>query len=171
MRLQAAADAEILQASLVATSRAVLAADVHHDGSSARIGFDYLDPGDGFRIQVLHTGKQGTMSLAGTVRGLPKGVLPGNPPPSFIQVFGVGLLFMSVSILLVLLMLALRAMIRAGTNGIVVGVSIAACVILLFAIARWLDRRPNRPRRIGGIPAAITDDDQMYAKLTYTPEG
>jgi len=35
--------------------------------------FDYLDPGDGARLEILHTGEKGYPELTGSIRGIPKG--------------------------------------------------------------------------------------------------
>jgi hypothetical protein len=42
--------------------------------------FDYLDPGDGALIQLIHTGNE-TVSVTGTLRGMPKRVLNITPTP------------------------------------------------------------------------------------------
>lgn len=48
--------------------------------------FDYLDPGDGAKIDVLHTGSRGSPECLGTIRGIPAGMrdwgrLGGLSPP------------------------------------------------------------------------------------------
>jgi hypothetical protein len=46
--------------------------------------FDYLDPGDGATVEVLHTGEKRHPDLRGTIRGVPRGILNlgriGNNP-------------------------------------------------------------------------------------------
>jgi hypothetical protein len=41
--------------------------------------FDYLDPGDGALIQLIHTGSD-IVKVLGTLRGVPKGILVGSVP-------------------------------------------------------------------------------------------
>jgi hypothetical protein len=43
-------------------------------GSEALCSFDYLDPGDGVRIEMLHTSETRHPIMRGTIRGLPGGV-------------------------------------------------------------------------------------------------
>jgi|SRR3989344_1922497 len=46
----------------------------------AIVSFDYLDPNDGARIELLHTGKRRYPHLYGTIRGIPKGLRPLTTP-------------------------------------------------------------------------------------------
>jgi len=41
---------------------------------TARLSFDFLDPGDGVRLDLLHTSCDRYPSVLGTLRGIPKGV-------------------------------------------------------------------------------------------------
>jgi len=45
------------------------------DPTVVQISFDYLDPGDGATIDVLHTCESGIPTVSGTIRGVPRGVL------------------------------------------------------------------------------------------------
>jgi hypothetical protein len=71
-------------------------------GSANRIllKFGFLDPGDGVVIEAVHSGRRGVLSVAGTVRGMPKGLrnygstswdnTGRNPFVSYRIVFAVG---------------------------------------------------------------------------------
>jgi len=39
-----------------------------------KFSFDYLDPGDGARIEILHTSEEKLPELKGSLRGIPKGI-------------------------------------------------------------------------------------------------
>lgn len=39
-----------------------------------RLDFDFLDPKDGAKIEILHTGKKQNPKMAGTIKGMPKGI-------------------------------------------------------------------------------------------------
>lgn len=55
-----------------------------HPGSSTEkvIRFDYLDPGDGAVIELLHTGRARYPKIRGTIRGSPRGPLNWGTTPS-----------------------------------------------------------------------------------------
>lgn len=71
------AEGLILNATIVRTSRTTnrfaLVVPPEHP-NEVRCQFDYLDPGDGATIEVLHTAKTGTPECRGTIRGVPAGV-------------------------------------------------------------------------------------------------
>lgn len=112
-------EAEILRAKIVKSTRDINACnlvDDQNDKSKILIEFDFLDPGDGVSIELLHTSKQRSPSFLGSIRGVPEGVVnwgriltgQGGPPP-FLRVlrvrrpifitaifFGVVLIFLGV---------------------------------------------------------------------------
>ncbi|RYZ90710.1 MAG: hypothetical protein EOP06_07575 [Proteobacteria bacterium] len=66
----------ILRATMEAATRPQIDVHVREADDHVFFTFDYLDPGDGFKIQLLHSGKLDAASLSGSVRGLPRGVEP-----------------------------------------------------------------------------------------------
>ena len=72
---------EILQASIAAVTRKVNNAKVLFYGplNYADICFDYLDPGDGIRLELLHTSEKPYPKLLGSIKGIPKGVIIKEP--------------------------------------------------------------------------------------------
>ena len=69
---------EILDVRIKKVSRGVLriAADTPEEiGGIVRCGFEFLDPGDGGVLEVLHTGPAKEPKYTGTIVGLPKGLL------------------------------------------------------------------------------------------------
>jgi hypothetical protein len=79
---------EILKAQVGACTRAVNKVALREPADkphSVLVDFDYLDPGDGARIDILHTSKLRYPQLLGSVRGVPKGVkfLLASPAPPF----------------------------------------------------------------------------------------
>ena len=79
------------------------------------IAFDYLDPGDGAVIEVLHTDSKRFPEISGTIKGVPKGCLDwgrlrpmsglfpfplNRPRRALIVAFVVGLVFFSAGILI-----------------------------------------------------------------------
>jgi hypothetical protein len=71
-------ESKILRTRVITASRAVNCASVEQDqGESkteARITFSFLDPGDGFAVEVLHTGDDTEITVKGTIKGLPDGI-------------------------------------------------------------------------------------------------
>lgn len=82
LRISSADYGKILEADTRDHSRSVIQASVtvHEDRQSAAINFDFLDPGDGFRINIVHSGDLGSLTLMGTVKGLPSGATPSRKP-------------------------------------------------------------------------------------------
>lgn len=73
---------EILKAHVAAVTRTVNKLTVSVSQAAkykAIIDFDYLDPNDGARIELLHTSKLRYPQVIGTLRGIPKGVAQLTP--------------------------------------------------------------------------------------------
>jgi hypothetical protein len=67
----------ILNAAVVKMTRPTnkFTVNLHPERSNELVcGFDYLDPGDGATIEVLHTAENGFPNCHGTIRGVPSGV-------------------------------------------------------------------------------------------------
>jgi hypothetical protein len=87
---------EILKAKVAACTRAVNKVALQIPASkpyTVLIDFDYLDPADGARIDILHTSKLRYPQLLGCLRGIPKGVtrLSSSPAPTLDSVMGLAL--------------------------------------------------------------------------------
>ena len=66
----------ILSASIAKTTRTTNAIQLAQtDDKTITIGFDYLDPGDGVVIEVLHTFLKAGPRHLGTIRGVPQGLM------------------------------------------------------------------------------------------------
>lgn len=77
LRLELKSGGKVLKADILRVSRPVNAAWLkprEAGVSIVDIGFDYLDPNDGFAIEVLHSGQRSDLNIHGTLRGLPNGV-------------------------------------------------------------------------------------------------
>lgn len=75
LRIEFPDDCEILEAKITKITREVLSFEVNKQAPSIiNCGFDFLDPHDGARIEVLHTSGQQKVEINGTLRGLPKGL-------------------------------------------------------------------------------------------------
>jgi len=70
----------ILRATVDASTRDVNDVQIIDSSrSKVVVAFDYLDPGDGFRMEVLHSGAPWALKAMGTIRGLPTGITPYDP--------------------------------------------------------------------------------------------
>jgi hypothetical protein len=77
LRLELREGSEILKTDVLKVTRAVNACRVaarESDNRIADIFFDYLDPGDGFSFEVVHSGGRRHSELVGTLRGIPSGL-------------------------------------------------------------------------------------------------
>lgn len=77
LRIVLSGDAHILRITINAVTREVnaFAATVHPEKPNEAVcSFDFLDKGDGVRLELLHTSKRRKPKIVGTIRGLPSGV-------------------------------------------------------------------------------------------------
>ena len=76
LRLEVSEDAEMLSANIIKCSRPVTQMTVSTSTEkphTAALNFDFLDPGDGAVIELLHSGEKRYPTILGTVRGMPRG--------------------------------------------------------------------------------------------------
>lgn len=82
-----AIDAKVLDVEVNRITRKVNGCQASASSTSPReilLTFDFLDPRDGMRVDVLHTSESVLAAVAGTVRGMPAGCqFQGMIPPSF----------------------------------------------------------------------------------------
>jgi len=76
LRIFFSKDVKIIKAEIAADTRKVNKASIKisEDGTSVLIYFDFFDPEDGIRVDILHTGKELFPSFRGTIKGMPKGI-------------------------------------------------------------------------------------------------
>jgi hypothetical protein len=77
IRIVVSQESRVLRARVVASTRPVIAFRVRSQpcaSNSALCEFDYLDPGDGATIEILHTDEKEYPSILGTIRGVPRGL-------------------------------------------------------------------------------------------------
>jgi hypothetical protein len=70
-------DGEILEVHILKSTKAInnFTIEANHDRPNiARIGFDYLDPGDGAVVQLLHTATVRFPKMTGAIMGMPHGI-------------------------------------------------------------------------------------------------
>ena len=76
-RIQLESGTQVLKQTILRETRSVNG--VRTDCSSQMphvitITFDFLDPNDGFTLEVLHSGPRKELRVAGTIKGIPKGI-------------------------------------------------------------------------------------------------
>ena len=85
LRLKFSENAEVLRVRVLKVTRTAnkFIAEINSSSQNEVIySFDYLDPGDGATIEILHTAQERYPKVQGTIRGVPKGVLDwGLIPP------------------------------------------------------------------------------------------
>jgi hypothetical protein len=76
LRILAPENAILLKAVVLKQVRTVTLANIALDqNNSALVSFDFLDPGDGFSIELTHTGVKSELALTGTIMGLSHGII------------------------------------------------------------------------------------------------
>lgn len=78
LRCDFTSEARVLEVRLVSTSRTVNKFRATPDptvASRVLISFDYLDPGDGATLEILHTDSSRYPKVDGTIKGVPSGTL------------------------------------------------------------------------------------------------
>lgn len=74
-RIDLQSNNQILKTQILKTTRDVNSANIAiASEKSAEIDFIFLDPGDGFTIEITHAGKLGELKVAGTIKGMPLGI-------------------------------------------------------------------------------------------------
>ena len=78
IRCRVEADSKLLRVRVLKETRSTIRFQVlaHPTApNEALLSFDYLDPGDGAVVEVLHTAQRRFPEIVGTLRGVPRGVL------------------------------------------------------------------------------------------------
>ena len=76
LRVEVPAAGRILKHTIVRQPRTVNAWHVDQPSSNRLdLSFDFLDPGDGIRLEVIHSQLGRELDLTGTIRGIPAGLL------------------------------------------------------------------------------------------------
>lgn len=74
LRVELPEGARILSHSVVRQTREVNGWAIVSSDNRLGLSFDFVDPGDGISIEVLHTESGGDVEVTGTIRGIPAGV-------------------------------------------------------------------------------------------------
>ena len=77
LRIERGEESTILSTTILKKSREVIGVTCNFGSVSpwtASFTFEYLDPGDGCVIEILHTGERRHPKLFGTVKGIPQGL-------------------------------------------------------------------------------------------------
>jgi len=110
LRLKFSENTEVLRVRVLKVSRTTneFIAKINSSSQNEVIfSFDYLDPGDGATIEILHTARERYPKVQGTIRSIPKGVLDwGLIPPYRSSTFKVEIFFYIVFLLLGVFLIA-----------------------------------------------------------------
>jgi hypothetical protein len=77
LRVQFAQETLVLKSSILKATRevnGVRAESISSEAHKVQITFDFLDPGDGVALEILHSGGGSQFKVLGTIRGIPKGI-------------------------------------------------------------------------------------------------
>lgn len=165
LRLELSGEGEILRVTVESETRSVNGPTASLTAPNrAILEFDYLDPGDGFRVQVLHSGAPKSIAAQGTIRGLPRGVEPHVPGRTFDLIMSVvlvvALVFAVATLGYVFLGIAVALWKEEWWQGLLFGAGIVAFI----AFVVWSSGRPLVPPqapKIRGVPRAISEDPTL----------
>lgn len=163
IRLEFPSDVKILRATIEQTTRAVTDPTVHITDTVVEIGFDFLDRGDGFRAQIIHSGTDKAIVPRGTVRGIPQGLTDiTSPSDRTIRVLRV------IASAILLPLIAIMGYIVFKGAIYLTGQPLYKSIIALFmlSVPAYVSyrgykfgekvRSPHNPIR--GVPSSVTDD-------------
>jgi hypothetical protein len=160
-RIEAADGVRILRSAVLQCTRdAIDATILRLDGQCIHLDFDFLNPGDGLSVEVIHTGVAGAVRAAGAVKGMAREIGAPKSPSRALRAIA----FAMVTVLCLTVVLASLAMLggflflayRTRFPGNVI---IAACTVLLAYLAvSGIKAGDDRGRyRIRGAPKVISD--------------
>ena len=180
LRVEVEEGSEILKIDILKTTREVNAFKLSHREESKRIvdiNFQYLDPGDGLSLNILHSGDRGDLELLETVRGIPSGVSNyGRGPWSLAQQFArlpipfksvrtffviilvIGLFIMLFGLLAPYLVIWFPKLSGHGSTRDIIGsrwpaVAAGALYVIMATLALWI-RRKRYPALLDGDKSA-----------------
>jgi hypothetical protein len=104
IRINVSQESQVLQFHVITSTRPVIKFQVRSQpclSNSILCEFDYLDPGDGATIEILHTDKESYPSILGTIRGMPRGLRDWGKAPILEPSLRLNGLRMSIALLAV----------------------------------------------------------------------
>lgn len=163
LRIDLTGAGRILQATVEGMSRPHLGATATiSDENRVKVAFDYLDPSDGVRLSIVHSGNPGSLQVNGTIRGLPKGLSVNPVKGGFRWLYRAGL-FLALTQIITFVTIVAESRKAWTVRGAIV---IAMAVILaggLAWLANWFESRSTRKAK--GIPDVVTEDDALWQGL------
>lgn len=176
IRLELKGAGRFLRANIDASTREVNSAFVKIDGKSVILGFDYLDAGDGFRINILHSGKTNSLFSLGAIKGVPLGLIRHNPSKGLmiglkisIAIMVVLMVGMFASMISVLAWEAWTAPLEKGWRAIAL---IGAIALLVYVTIPKKNNGEVKKETIKGMPDALSEGAKFYVwPSTSSPGG
>lgn len=167
LRLALQGEGRILRAEVDASTRPVISAWVASDEKTVRLGFDYLDAGDGFRVTVLHSGVLNSLSSLGTIKGVPQGLLRHDPSKGFwlgMRIFIIAFAAIMVPLIGWMFFLILAEVwVRPLQNSWpILTFFIAIFVVIPYLAWRDSKKSHDEKRTIGGMPDALSEGARFY---------
>ena len=135
------------------------------------VSYDYLNPGDGLVLQVMHSGSGSTMR--GTAKGLPKGpedwgtiVSVEKPKQAWYASHSATMLLVTLGLSMTFAFYWIRSGSPMGSDaspiilGLVLG--LVAAIVRDLVVARWRTRR-RHPKSLTPISTETNDQDDMVS--------
>jgi hypothetical protein len=152
---------ELLEVSVSSVTRPVNGVVIGmQSNQEAEIIFDYLDPGDAFRVTVIHSGGRKDLEILGTIRGLRSG-LSERKGGFLYNAFSKVMAILWVGIMVALFSQMAKSLITNGHGWVLILPFIIGPLIVIFVV--WIGK--GKPDRIRGVPSVITEDALLYRSL------
>jgi hypothetical protein len=169
LRFEVDKDARILTFHVSSYSRRVVKPVTERLGDgSVSVGFDFLDPGDGFVVFVAHTSPLNSIRSAGTVRGLVAGATPWTKQNAYRLMSANEILAGPLLVfLLYVIFAAVRKILSIGegsTASSVMALVYLICITLSFAFSKNVARSINS-LVLRRVPKVISKDEALRARL------
>jgi len=170
LRVQVTSSDTLLVTSLVGVSREILNVSVCPvDDTSAKISFDYLDPGDGFVIHTAQSASQGKTAISGSIRELSQGATPWSSRivgGKWSVVFELGIGPLASTLIMALSSLLRKALGLVENSRASLTLSVVTLILVIVSLtasgALWKQFRLAKARRI---PKVVRDDPSIDAHI------
>lgn len=160
-RIVVESPAEILRVNILTRTREATGAGVPHVSfHDARLDFDFLNPRDGYSVEVIHTGTDADLRVTGVIQGMESDV--GQPkapskigPIIFFSFLGLMLLFVAI-VTIGLFGLMIYTFYNKPFPLNVFGIILVVVLFCTMVFGSKFDQRTDG-MKIPGVPKAISD--------------
>jgi len=175
LRLIAAEGVKILRVQVLEKTRDVIVGDIPNiSEKQANVRFRYLDANDGIAVEVLHTGGMDAISVAGAIKGIPRGVTTHDRDKVDRWIFSLLMIVFAPSFIITFIIACFLPIYIAYSSWSkpwpknAWGLGMAFTLVIIYIVALKPDKKKLAeplPNRIKGVP------DSLASKLGLRTAG